>query len=576
MRSFNTATICVAVLAMLGVMACKSKDESSGPETVELLSQAAAVGSYMVLVDKKGDRAFSLDVSAEEKKLASTLTETKIAANPFWTETRKGESNEALILSAGRQGVSEPTVLSAMTVEDSVNVREYKVGAPFDTLLQSEDGTYALLYFSHRSDDLLFSLNEIAIVDLSQPGIDPNASTDEEQDKDTTDEGVSLQSIDTSNGEISKIKISPEYTIGKQKRVLAVALSEARATIVDLTKPTREHTMIKLSDASGDLVVQPEQVEFNASRGEIYVRGKNSNDIFVLSLQAVSNDYEASVSQIPVGIEPTDMKVYGKTKLLVVSQGSQEVYIIDRAPSSSDDATTTGVYPEPVNITLDSEEARIALFDVDKKNAALLYKEGSRTITFLDLENAETQKESNLETRTLQEPVSGVKVFDLDKEDFALVTHSGSSMDIVDMKSHDVRTVRINSSLKNAVYDTDNPRLWIVPPEQNFVSYVDLNTGATNNNAVVLDDPIKLFVVVSDATKVVAVHENDVCNSKSDDSNENENSSTAKTDKSSETKDDCSDEPISVSILDADTPSRGTMVQFSAFINEQTETSSQK
>ncbi|MBN1654725.1 MAG: hypothetical protein JXA30_13220 [Deltaproteobacteria bacterium] len=566
-RSYYRNTVYLLLLLGFILSGCDSNndDENKEPEVVELLGQSAVVGEYLLLVDKKEDRVFSLDVSLKEEKLASSVKTAAITPNPFWIEAREGGESEALVLSAGRRGVSQPTVLSALTVGKKLEIREYEVGAPFDTILQSDDGRYALLYFSQGSDDVLYSLNEIAVVDLENPGTDPNEK-EEDEEQDAEDIGVVRRTVDTSNGVISRIDISPSMKIGQQKRTVAVVLSESRVTIVDLVKATRTNTNVRLGGAADGPAIQPEQVEFNASEREIYVRAANSNDIFVLSLQPAGKDYVTDASQIPVGVEPTDMKLYDSSKLLVVSKGSHDVHLINRSSESDGDDSEVDSVNQEVSIDLNHEAEKIALFqivmkDKSKKHVALLYQEGSSVVTFLDLVDAEIYKEQNLDTVRLQEPVLDVEVFDDD--DLAFVTHHSSRVDIIDMVTRDVRSIRIDNSLQEAVFDTQYARFWMAPPNQPFISYVDLNTGISSPDAVLLDDPIVQFVVANEAEKVVAVHEHIVCDT--DDKEDDKNERDSDKDDDEENEEECRDYPISISILDYDDPSRKTLVSFSDF-----------
>lgn len=563
-RLSSSRKICLILITALVFIACDSDDEDSAEtESVELLNQAASVGDYLILVDKESDRVLSIDVSAEEKKLALGLEIEDIAPNPYWIEAREGDSDEVLILSAGRRGVSEQATLSAMTVGDGIDIREYEIDAPFDRLLQSNDGNRALLYFGEGSGSSLYSLNEIAVVDL---------------DEEDTDEAVVRQTIKTANDSISQIDISPRMEIGRERRTLAVALSESRVTVVDLDNADRSHTIVKLSDNTGANSVLPQQTEFSTDEQEIYVRALNSNDIFVLSLGPVENNFVTEVSQVPVGLEPSDMEVYKDgeaTKLLVVSKGSKDVHIVSRSSTDEDETLSAGILPQTVTIELDSEADQISLFRVDggddaDKNVALLYKKGSSVITLLDLNEAEIYQERNLETITLREPVLGVEEFEDDG--IAMITHRSSQIDIIDLESRDVsanvRPIQVNNSLQNATFNTDSPRLWMVPPNQYFISYVDLDTGIPREDAVLLDDPIMQFVVVKGADKVVAVHEHEVCKDDDDDDDDGDMNDKSDDDDDDDEDEDCSDEPISISILDYDKPSRDEMITFSDFFIE--------
>ena len=261
MRDRSFILLLLALMALVLVSSCGEDDDDDEMtrDPIVLLEQSGVVGSHLVLVDTENDRAFMLDLGAK-KKLAQNLIEKTLAPNPFWIEPREGKVKEALILSAGRRGVAQSTVLTALRVNGKV--REYPLEAPFDTIAQTERGRFAMLYFGGGADELLYSPNEVAVVDLEADPDENNA--------------VVRRSVETPGGPPTAIEVSPKFVIGDLKREVAVLLSESHVTLIDMVNSNRGETIVRLSSGDGDDAIHPEQVRFDASRQEIYVRASSS------------------------------------------------------------------------------------------------------------------------------------------------------------------------------------------------------------------------------------------------------------------------------------------------------------
>ncbi len=546
-RLFWRLLLASTLVATMWALGCDSdeeeepKEEDAGAEKadpIELLDNAAVVDSYLVMADKEGDQAFVLDLSDGEDllqedgsddekdagngkdsedtdRLLPFLTKTELAPNPFWMEPREGES-QALILSAGRRGVAQPAVLSRLDVEGDMVA--YEVGAPFDAMLQAEDGSFALLHYAQGTDELLFSTDELAIVKLSGRG------------------SVARKNIDIPRGARTSIALSPPIEFDNRDTVIAVLLSEAYVTLVDLDEPKRTPTRVKLGSAEGDQAVQPEQVVFGGDEEweKIYVRAKNANDVFVLTLASRDDDekdFETSFELLPVGEEPSDLAFYDDgdvEHLMVLLASSAEVHLIpldapaapassrsQEAPdggveeSSGQSSTSSG---ETVVIELDIDADRVVLFEAgdegdedEEEWRALLYKPESKKLAILDLHDAETLLDSSVQTFSVREDISEVVL--LEEHDLALVLHESSKVDVLDLVERTVSSIVVNGNVKNAIYSTDEPRLWIAPPGQHFVGYVDLDTRRTGE--VLVDEKIKELVVMPEVDLVVAIHDNE-------------------------------------------------------------------
>jgi hypothetical protein len=538
MRDRSAIRLLIALLALIWIPAC-AEDEDGDEMTREpivLLERAGVVGSHLVLVDTENDRAFMLDLGAK-KKLADNLVEKTLAPNPFWIEPREGKAKEALILSAGRRGVAQSTVLTALRVNGKI--REYPLNAPFDTIAQTERGRYAMLYFGGGADELLYSPNEVAVVDLEAEPDENNA--------------VVRRSVETPGGPPTAVEVSPKFVIGDLRREVAVLLSESHVTLVDMVNSNRGETLVRLSSGDGDDAVRPEQVRFDESRQEIYVRAANSNDIYVLRLEPSSKDFKTTVSQIPVGDAPSDMDLFGpegSRRLLVLSRGEAHVVTVSDSTSdegSDDDESETAAPPRVVDVELETEAERLLLYETEvsgedgkeTRHHALLYRPGGRVLTFLDLAEIDLYREQNLSFVEVREPI--VRVEPLLDHNLALVIHDSSRLDVVNLEKRRVTSLTVNGPVQNAIYGAERPRLWIAPPGQHFVGYVDLQTGSTDE--VLLNDPLSQLVLVPDEDLVVAIHEFD--ESEEDDDRRN---------------------TIGITLVDALEPARDTAVFFDGFV----------
>ncbi len=489
-------------LVQASLLACESDSSDGEPERdpISLLGQPLAIDASLLLVDAEFDRAFLLDLSEDD--LAASKMVVDLPANPFRVELRNGRAKEALILSAGRRGVAQGTALSALRVNGKI--RTYQVSTPFDSLVQTEDGRYAVLYYGLDSDRLLSSLNEIAIVDL-QAEVDERAA-------------VVRRSVETPGGPPTGLEVSPPLALGSDEKFLAVLLSDSHVTLVDLDDLDRNETVIRLSSGEGNAAVRPEQVAFYAEAGAVYVRAANSDDVFAIRIEKDGNDFVTAIEQLTAGTAPSEIAVYGEgdsARLLVVSESDQQVHIVDisRPTEGSDGsgdaaAGVAGI----VHIDLQWAADRLLIYDseapeesdVDTQQHALLYRQGGQTVTFLDLLDAETAEERNLETVRIGDPIASLEL--LQDQNLVLIVQESSRIRVLDLQERKiVTTVHVQGSLYNSVFSADLPRLWIAPPGQYFAGCVNLQSGDTEE--VLLDRSLDGFLVAPEPKLAVAIHE---------------------------------------------------------------------
>jgi hypothetical protein len=303
--------------------------------------------------------------------------------------------------------------------------------------------------------------------------------------------------------------------LGEDRR-LAVVLSDTNVTLIDLTHLNRLETTVDLSGAQGDALVKPKQVLFNPNRPELYVRGASSNDIFVFTLAERAgsdtesagmrphNDFRPSIDQLGVGGLPSDMALYeteDTTRLLVLSAQTQQASIVDTATS------------QITSVTLPSPATKVLLFDAasprddQKARRALLYQPAGDTVLFLDLEELETRGSRNLEPLRLSNSIA--KVIPLLEQGQVLFLHpEGQGVSLVELARRTINLISSNAPLTDATFDAERKRLWVGPVGQDFVGWLDLQSGDTQE--VLLDAQIATMVPMLNVGKIAILHESDV------------------------------------------------------------------
>ncbi len=470
---------------------------------LSLLDTPLALDDQLVLVDTEGHRAFMLDVTAAHPD--PTPGEVALPVAPAAVFRRNGDSNEGLILCMGRRASGSedaaPAVLVALSSKGKT--REYTLGNPFDSLVQSDDGRYAFLFKSGNAERLLDNQNEVAIVDLSK----------QPKDKDA----VTLRTLRSYGDSPQSVVFSPSMSILGEQRRLAVVLSQTKVTLIDLDHLDRQETTVQLSDATGGSQVQPAQVEFNASAStpEIYVRGTGSSDVFVFALNErpggvqapgesdLHNDFRPSIDQLGVGGHPSDMAIYGSdadARLLVLAADTQQAALVDVSTS------------QVTSVELPAAATNVLLFDApsprDDQSAqrALLYAPGGTQLTFLDLADLEQRGSRNVEVVSLDRPIS--KLIPLLDEKKVLVIHDADGVSLVDLAARTVSPIKANVVLSDAAFDASRHKLWVGPSGQPYVGVLDLQTGDTPE--VLLDHGVKTLVPMFSRGKVVVLHDSTV------------------------------------------------------------------
>lgn len=456
-------------------------------DSVAATGAPVALGDQLVFVRSQDHSAIYVGPQAFEDGQVERID---LPVGPTAAVPRKGDGEpEALVLCAGRRGDRDHESLPAAlaVIDGEGKQRRYPLGNPFQQIHQSDDGRYAMLLKSANSGRLLDNPLEIALVDLDADGAS----------------GVNVRTPLSFGDSPKHVYFSPRMRIGEEDRRLAVVFSDSAMTLIDLNHLDRIETVVRLSDPARPAVL-PEQVVFDAQNVTLYVRGSASDDVYVFQIEPKvakkgHNDFQASVNLLPAGQAPRDMALYdlgAGPRLLVVADGSQQAVIVEAGSSRT------------TPITLDAPADHIVLFegasptDSESKRRALLYDEGGTMVMFLDLDDVEERRTRNLEALALSNTIS--RVIPLLDEGTVMVLHDTAAVSVLDLADRAVTPVSAAQSLSDASFDPERKRLWVAPPNQPWVGYLDLATGQTGE--LLLDAQVQSFVPMPEAGKFAVVH----------------------------------------------------------------------
>jgi hypothetical protein len=300
--------------------------------------------------------------------------------------------------------------------------------------------------------------------------------------------------------------------LGEERR-LALVLSHKNVTLIDLTHIERTETTVQLSSSTGT-AVEPTQVMFDPALPKLYVRGAASQDVFVFTLDKrpggtsdpgdtlEHNDFRPSIDQLGVGAPPSDMQLYtastdNETRLLVLSADALRASVV--SPTMVTD------------VTLQAHATHAMIFngpspsDHNDANRALLYEDMGSALQFLDLADVEERGKRNLESVDLDGPI--VKLIEMPGEQRVLVLHA-KGVSLVDLATRTVSPLSSDQQLTDAEFDAQNHRLWVGPPGQSFVGWLELGSGDTHE--LLLDASISSLVPMFDSNQVAVIHDSPV------------------------------------------------------------------
>lgn len=470
-------------LTTLGMLLSFGCGDQQPRERVELFGAPLALDEHVVWVDTASNQALLLNVAAKEPQ--AEVIGYPVPTNPVVIQ-RRNEHNELLLLARGAgPGDGVLSVLGPKKL-----LKNFELGSRFDLITQSSDGRFAFARFSPDNDDadsLLFNPNEVAIVDLEA---DP-------------DDAVTRRSLRGFGKVPRMVEFSPEMDVAGEVRRLVVTLFESHISLLDLNHLDRPEYTVQFSAAAN---VGLQQVRFSPEEQKIYFTGSNSNDIYVLTLLPAgsnrANDFEPSLNQLGAGARPLDMAIYeheGQRRLLAVS-GNQALVI----ESGSNRVTTLSLPALADKILLYRGPAP---FDEAIEQRALLYSQGSTTLTFLDLDQVEERTTRNLETL----PISGGIASLTPLADNLVLLLRSNGLGMLNLNGRSASELSSNVNLSQAIATPEINRLWVRPEGRSALAYLDYSEDQSTPGQMALDAPITQLLLFTRLPnpRVVATHESE-------------------------------------------------------------------
>lgn len=449
------------------------------PEQRQLM-QPVALSEHVVWLDTNNEQALLLDVGSSKPRAEVETFE--LSGRPTLHQRRNEHDEVLLLLSDEQDETGRLAVLDASGV-----LREYELGAQFDTITQSADGEYAFVHFSpalnsSSGGSLLFNPNEVAIVALNDEGPD----------------AVVQRTLRSLGSAPLRVEFSPPMDIAGETRRLAVVFFRSEVALLDLNHLDRPEYTVELSRGS-DLALN--QIRFSADEQKIYLLASNSNDVYVLRLLAAGgnreNDFEPSLNQLGADAPPQDMAVFdsdGQRRLLVASGGSAQVV----------EANSSRV----TQIPLQYSASRILMFegrspfDDEVEQRALLYAPGNGGVTFLDLTEIEERTTRNREELQVGS-ISSLTALD---ENRVLITHGGNSVSVLDLEERTAAPIQARVSIESAIPSLETGRIWVAPQGASALGFIDLSN--LHPGQVRLDRSITQLLVFNETEppRVVMTH----------------------------------------------------------------------
>ncbi|MEY4579398.1 MAG: hypothetical protein RL701_4101 [Pseudomonadota bacterium] len=458
---------------------------------VELKGVPVALERELLFLDAAHDSAYLLDVG--ETRPSSATTRIHLPPNAVVSE-RRSKHDAGLILCSGRRADAthdaEPATLVSVA-SDGKSLR-YELGTtPFNTLTQSDDGRYAIIFRQGASDSrVLDNPNELVVVDLEKQPADKAA--------------VTRKTPDGLGHTLSAVLVSPVLRIAEEDRRLLVVLSAAEVTLFDLAHLDRRATIVQLDETR---LINPLQVVFSASNPTLYVRAQNSDNIFMFRLErhendAGGNDFRPTVNPLSGGSGPRDMALFGtgsSERLMVVAEVSSQVLVIDPASSKTN------------SLKLPFAARKILLFkgtspaDTREQTRALLYSDAQAAVSFVDPENLGDSPEDKLETLGVAAAVTSLVPLAEDNQVLLFAGQSGI-LSLLNLTERTLTPISTSNQLQlnGALFDAERNRLWVGTENEPWVGTLDLGTGMTDE--LYLDAPIDHIVPMFEQGRIAVIH----------------------------------------------------------------------
>jgi hypothetical protein len=463
-----------------------------------------ALDTQLVFVDGSNQRAYLLD--AAKARPDATAKRVELPAGASLSERRRErlctEGNavaadctvvrhdEALILCAGQRGGPEQDAEQAalVAIDGAGKSRTYSLGTtPFNTLEQSDDGRYAVLYRSGKdSSRTLNNPNELVVVDLDK-------APDEE-------DAVTRKTPDGLGHTLTRVIVSPSMRIAKEDRRLLVVLSAAEVTLFDLNHLDRRATIVQLDETR---LINPVQVLFGNPNPTLYVRAANSDNIFMFRFEMQGdnpggNDFRPTINPIGGGSGPRDMVLFGEgvdERLLVIAENSSQALVID--PSSSKTTALKLAMPPQHIVLFTASSPR----DAQTRTRAVLYADNRNSVTFLDLNDLADSPEDKLEVLPLENPIASM-ISLVDENELVFLHAQGVTL--LNLAERTLTPISASGALSGAIFDPLHKRLWVGPAGTPWVGTLDLETGKTDE--IRLDADIRAIVPMIEAKRLAVLH----------------------------------------------------------------------
>jgi hypothetical protein len=488
--------IVVLPLAVLGALGACVPPEDRYQDRYQqpwVVLPPVALGTAVAYVETASATAFVVDPAGSELRPRIV----PVGKRPALAVRRKGH-NELLVLSQGERGEPgappEAPSLKVIPADSALPVRSFALGSRFNGLAQSQDGRFVVTYFVAQTSsgggasDVLFNPNEIAVIDLAAGGDPPAVPR-------------TLRSFGSVPLEVI---FSPELTLpfeAGRKLHLAAVLSDGYVTLFDLERGDRVEITIPLTLPDDRRMVRPVQVLFDqqdpTQEPTLFVRAQGANDIYALRLtfsppaerSEGGNDFRPVLSQLGAGTRPADMALFDTpdgTRLLVVSDGSAEAFVVDARTSRA------------TAIKLDAPASRIVLFDATspaepkvRPRALLVGLASAVQVAFLDLDRLEELGRRNLDTRAMGGVAEGLLPFV--ERGLVIVQHpagsASSGLSVVDLARRTISPLVSDARSRAVLGPPSADQLWIVPPSGSRLGHLDLaRLGA---GEVRLDAPVR-------------------------------------------------------------------------------------
>ena len=486
------------LVAILGLCLLGCDDNSIGEPTIGATQAPVALDAQLAFVDSEHQRAHLFDVSA--MRPSATTLDVKLPAGAS-SQERRNEHDEVLVLCAGRRdgldADAEPAALVA--IDNAGKARTYEFGTtPFNALQQSQDGRYAVLFRNGMDDSrTLNNPNELVVVDLDKGPKETGA--------------VTRKTPDGLGHTLTRVIVSPQMRIVNEDRRLLVILSAAEVTLFDLNHLDRRAIIVQLDETR---TINPAQVEFSKQNASLYVRAQNSDNIFMFRFEArgdrveLSNDFRPTINVLGGGNGPRDMALFGDgsdERLLVVAAASAQALVIDPNTSKTY-AVKLSVPAERIQLF---KGARLPV-DAQVRDRALLYAGDKRaSVTFLDLHNVDADPEDRIEVLTLSAEITNViPLKGNDDRVQEVVFQHLKGVTILNLEERTLTPISSNTSLTNAIFDSEHKRLWVGTAGTSWVGTLDLQSGRTNE--VLLDAPLRSIIPMIAVNRLVVLHDSAV------------------------------------------------------------------